>query len=83
MPDAGVVTLESQPDEQHAFGPAAGLVAEWRELRTGGANQGGGVDQTRAEERRWEVEARARRQRATAERWAKLRMVLTLGLWRR
>ena len=42
------MTLESQPDEQHAFG--------WRELRTGGANQGDGVDQARAEERRWEVE---------------------------
>jgi hypothetical protein len=36
LPDASVVTLEPQPDEEHAFGPAAGLVAEWRELRTGG-----------------------------------------------
>jgi len=27
MPDAGVVTLEVQPDEEHAFGPAAALVA--------------------------------------------------------
>ena len=34
MPDAGVVTLEVQPDEEHAFGPAAGFVAEWRDLRT-------------------------------------------------
>ena len=30
MPDAGVVTLEEQPDEAFAFGPAAALVAEWR-----------------------------------------------------
>ena len=35
LPDAGVVTLDEQPDEQHAFGPAAPLVAEWRSLRTG------------------------------------------------
>ena len=34
MPDAGLVTVEPQPDEEHAFGPAAGLVAEWRNLRT-------------------------------------------------
>ena len=33
MPDPGVVTLEQQPDEEHAFGPPAPLVAEWRELR--------------------------------------------------
>jgi hypothetical protein len=32
MPDAGVVTLDKQPDEEHAFGPAAALVAEWRKL---------------------------------------------------
>ena len=31
LPDAGVVTLEEQPDEEHAFGPAEPLVAEWRE----------------------------------------------------
>ncbi len=36
MPDAGVVTLEEQPDEEHAFGQAAPLVAEWRRSRTGG-----------------------------------------------
>lgn len=35
LPDAGVVTLEEQPDEEHAFGPATQLVAEWRRLRTG------------------------------------------------
>ncbi len=28
IPDAGVVTLEQQPDEEHAFGPAAPLVGE-------------------------------------------------------
>ena len=33
LPDAGVVTLEGQPGEEHAFGPAAPLVAEWREVR--------------------------------------------------
>ena len=32
--NAGVVTLETQPDEEDAFGPAAGLVAEWRARST-------------------------------------------------
>ena len=41
MPDAGVVTVEPQPDEEHAFGPAAGLVAEWRNLRTDLPNRRG------------------------------------------
>lgn len=38
----------------------------------------------RAERLRWLREAleHARRQRVTAERWARLRLVLTLGLWR-
>ena len=115
LPDAGVVTLEPQPDEEHAFGLAAELVAEWRRLRTGGTSIGSGVEQARAEERRWELEillieeygltlppdtgllqepgrgdrlmwrrealAHARRQRLTAERWATVRKVLTLGLW--
>ena len=58
LPDAGVVTLELQPYEEHAFGPAAGLVAEWRELRTGGTSRGSGVEQARGEERRWELEVR-------------------------
>ncbi len=116
LPDTSVVTLEPQPDEEHAFGQAAELVAEWRGLRTGRAERGSRVDRVRAEERRWELEillieehgltlpperellggprqgerlrwrrealARARRQRLIAERWEKLRMVLTLGLWR-
>ena len=41
MPDAGVVTLEEQADEEYAFGPAAPLVKEWRQLRVGGGRPGG------------------------------------------
>ena len=52
MPDAGLVTVEPQPDEEHAFGPAAGLVAEWRNLRTSLPSRRG-VD--RAGERWWEL----------------------------
>ena len=60
MPDAGVVTLEEQPDEEHAFGPAAPLVTEWREVRTrvrDGATWGSRVDRAVAVVRRWELEA--------------------------
>ncbi|MCY3691916.1 MAG: hypothetical protein OXH30_07945, partial [Chloroflexi bacterium] len=57
MPDAGVVTLEEQPDEEHAFGPAAVLVAEWRRLRTAGAQNVSRVDRAQAAVRRWELEA--------------------------
>ena len=56
MPDAGVVTLEEQPDEAHAFGPAAPLVAEWRKLRAGGGQVGSRVDRAQARVRRWELE---------------------------
>ena len=56
LPDVGVVTLEEQPDETHAFGPAAALVAEWRQLRTGGDATGSRVDRARAGVRRWELE---------------------------
>ena len=56
LPDSGVVTPEPQPDESHAFGPAAGLVAEWRSLMTGGTQVGSRIELTRAEERRWELE---------------------------
>ena len=56
LPDAGVVTLEEQPDEKEAFGPAAKMVAEWRVLRTGGAKGRSRVERARAEERRWELE---------------------------
>ena len=57
MPDPGVVTLEEQPDEEHAFGPAASLVAEWRELRTRDKAGLGRVDKAVAAVRRWELEA--------------------------
>ena len=59
MPDAGVVTLEEQHDEAHAFGPAAPLVAEWPEVRTkmGSGAAGSRVGRTQAAVRRWELEA--------------------------
>ena len=57
LPDAGVVTLEEQPDEEHAFGPAAPLVAEWRKLRAGGVQPTSRVDRAQAAVRRWELEA--------------------------
>ena len=56
LPDAGVVTLEEQPDEEHAFGPAAQLVAEWRSLRTQGETAGSRVDRAWDSVRRWELE---------------------------
>ena len=58
MPDAGVITLEKQPDEGHAFGPAAPLVAEWRENRAGmeEVSAGSRVDRAAAVVRRWELE---------------------------
>ncbi len=56
MPDAGVVTLEQQLDEGHAFGPAAPLVAEWRELRVVGETAGSRFDRAKAGVRRWELE---------------------------
>ena len=56
LPDAGVITLEEQPDEEHAFGPAASLVAEWRSLRTRSEASGSRIDRTRASVRRWELE---------------------------
>ena len=54
---AGVGTLEEQPDEEHAFGPAAPLVKEWRQLQVGGDQAAGRVDRARAAVRRWELEA--------------------------
>ena len=57
LPDAGVVTLEEQPDEEHAFGPAAELVAEWRRLRTGGNLPMSRVDRAQAAVLRWALEA--------------------------
>ncbi len=56
MPDAGVVTLEEQSDEEFAFGPAAPLVAEWRRLRTGARLSVSRVDRAQAAVRRWELE---------------------------
>ena len=56
LPDAGVVTLEEQPDEEHAFGPATPLVAEWRALRTAHETVGSRIDRAWASVRRWELE---------------------------
>ena len=56
LPDAGVVTLEEQLDEAHAFGPAAELVAEWRKLRAGGGQVSSRVDRAQVRVRRWELE---------------------------
>ena len=56
LPDAGVVTLEEQSDEEHAFGQAASLVREWRRLRTEGEVSGSRVDRAWAAVRRWELE---------------------------
>ena len=56
MPDAGVVTLEEQPDEAHAFGPAAPMVSEWRRVRSAGQVSGSRVDRAVAGVRRWELE---------------------------
>ena len=54
--NAGVVTLETQPDEEDAFGPAAPLVAEWRSLRNPAARLGSRVERARTAVRRWELE---------------------------
>ena len=54
MPDAGLVTREPQPDEEHAFGPAVASVAKWRDLRAILPNRRG-VDRARAGERWWEL----------------------------
>ncbi len=56
LPDAGVVTLEEQPDEERAFGPAAPLVSEWRGIRTGAGDSSGRVDWANAAVRWWELE---------------------------
>ena len=57
LPETGVVTVEQQSDEEHAFGPAAPLVTEWRRLRAGGDQVVSRVDRARAAVRRWELEA--------------------------
>ena len=56
LADVGVVTLEAHPDEEDAFGPAAPLVAEWRELRTGSKASGGRVERAQVAVRRWGLE---------------------------
>ena len=48
--------MEKQPDEEDAFGPAAGLVAEWRSLRNPAARLGSRVERARTAVRRWELE---------------------------
>lgn len=57
MPDVGAVAQDEQPDEAFALGPAAPLVAEWRQLRTGGGQSVSRVDRAQAAVRRWELEA--------------------------
>ena len=57
MPDPGVVTLEEQPDGEHAFGPAAALVVEWRRLRAGSDHVVSRVERAQVAVRRWELEA--------------------------
>ena len=57
MPEAGVVTSDAQPDEEHAFGPGAALVAQWRDLRNRDDRARSLVDRAQAAVRRWELEA--------------------------
>ena len=54
--NAGVVTLETQHDEEDVFGPAVALVAEWRSLRNPAARLGSRVERARTAARRWELE---------------------------
>ena len=56
LADVGVVTLEAQPDEEDTFGPAAPLVAEWRQLRVGAGSGQSRIDRAGASVRRWELE---------------------------
>ena len=55
LPDACVVKMDEQPDEDHALGPAAPLVAEWRRIRArmGDGSAGRRVDRAEAAMRRW------------------------------
>ena len=52
MPDAGVVTLDEQADEEHAFGPAKALAPEWWSVRSSGQAPGRRVDRAVARVRR-------------------------------
>ena len=49
--------MQEQPDEEHAFGPAALLVAEWQRLRMAGEGSGSRVDRAMAAVQRWGLEA--------------------------
>lgn len=62
LPDAGVVTLDEQPDEEDTLGPAVPLVAEWRRVRTGGDQTSSRVDRAVAAVRRWELEVQMLRE---------------------
>ena len=48
--------MEAQTDEEDALGPAAPLVAEWRELRVGAGSARSRIDQAGTSVRRWELE---------------------------
>ena len=58
MPDVGVVTMDAQPDEEQAFGPAAALVDGCRELVNAGGQSLSPVEQAQAAVRRWVLGAR-------------------------
>ena len=57
MPEAGVVALAEQPDEEHAFGPAAALVVEWRKLVNAAGQSFSRVERAQAAAHRWKLEA--------------------------
>ena len=52
MPGAGVVTLDEQADEEHAFGPAKALAPERWSVRSSGQAPGRWVDRAAARVRR-------------------------------
>ena len=54
--DAGVVTLQEQPSEDDALGPAAALVTEWRTVRNTALEARSRVDRAKAAVRRRELE---------------------------
>ena len=55
-PKPGVVTLEHRLREERAFGPAAPLVAEWREVKRTESTSEEPVEQARAKVRRLDLE---------------------------
>ena len=56
LADTWVVGIEKQAGEEDALGPAAPLVAEWRELRSAAMSAGNRVDRAKTAVRRWELE---------------------------